>query len=65
MLCVTWQLRTARAMWHSFALLEQARILLRQNKLEEARGALNTLTQTYPTTPSAMFGGSILADVQA
>lgn len=49
----------------SFALLEQARILLRQNKLEEARGALNTLTQTYPTTPSAMFGGSILSDVQA
>lgn len=49
----------------SFALLEQARILLRQNKLEEARAALNTLTQTYPTTPSAMFGGSILSDVQA
>lgn len=49
----------------SFALLEQARILLRQNKLEESRAALNTLTQTYPTTPSAMFGGSILSDVQA
>jgi len=49
----------------SFALLEQARILLRQNKLEEARAALDTLTQSYPASPAAMFGGSILADVQA
>jgi len=49
----------------SFALLEQARILLRQNKLEEARAALDTLTQSYPASPAAMFGGSILSDVQA
>ncbi len=59
------RLRTARAMWHRLPCSSRRGFSCARTSSRRLAAPLNTLTQTYPTTPSAMFGGSILADVQA